>query len=130
MAFSWPIEPREALADFDHAAVDREVRPQRFHRLDPGRRVALEPVADAGDLVVAPVEEAPPVARVVELARSSFSNVSISQARISGIGYSKCLRMIAPKPVFTTTSSGVSSSVSNGRIHGSMFGTVTIQSRS
>ena len=63
-------------------------------------------------------------------ARSSFSNVSVSQARISGMGYSKCLCMIAPKPVFTTTSSGVSLSVSNGRIHGSMFGTVTIQSRS
>ena len=63
-------------------------------------------------------------------AASSFSKLSVSQECISGMGNSKCLCMIAPNPVFTTISSGVSRIVSNGRIHGSMFGTVTIQSRS
>ena len=52
---------------FDDAAVDGEVGALGAHGVEPGGQVALEAVADAGDLVVAALEEAPGVVGGIEL---------------------------------------------------------------
>ena len=65
-------EPRHALRALAHAAVDGDIGPERLDRLHPGRRVPLEAVAHARNLVVARREETPAVARIVELGRFEF----------------------------------------------------------
>ena len=56
--------------------------------------------------------------------------VSVSKLSHSGIGSASFLRITASKPVRTTTASSSSCNTSNCLMCGSMFGTVTIQSRS
>ena len=56
--------------------------------------------------------------------------MSVSQLTCSGIGRSNRLRIVVSKPVLTTTSSASSRIVSKVRMWGSMFGTVTMKSRS
>ena len=74
-------EPRHALGALAHAAVDGEIGPERLDRLDPGRRVPLETVAHAGNLVVARREVTPPVVRIVELGRLELSPACRSPRR-------------------------------------------------
>ncbi len=68
--------------------------------LDPGRRVALEAVADAGDLVVARGVETPAIARIVELgAFESFERVRLPRPHL-GHGKGEVLVQDRAEPGF------------------------------
>ena len=62
-------EPGQTLRTLNHAAIDGKVGTKGFDPVYPWRRVALETVSHPGDLVVARLEEAPPIVRGIELSR-------------------------------------------------------------